>query len=51
MKLGVNTHFIMKFGFEDGLKFCQQLGFLASAHTVSFMINTSPLAARGKSHF
>ena len=25
MKLGVNTHFIMKFEFEDGLKFCQEL--------------------------
>ena len=23
MKLGANTHFIMKFGFEEGLKFCQ----------------------------
>ena len=23
MKLGINTHFIMKFGFEEGLKFCQ----------------------------
>ena len=23
MKLGVNTHFIMNFGFEEGLKFCQ----------------------------
>lgn len=26
MKLGINTHFIMKFDFEDGLKFCQELG-------------------------
>lgn len=26
MKLGINTHFIMKFEFEDGLHFCQRLG-------------------------
>ena len=26
MKLGINTFFIMKFGFEAGLKFCQDLG-------------------------
>jgi len=26
VKLGVNTHFIMKFEFEDGLKFCQEQG-------------------------
>ncbi len=26
MKLGINTFFIMKFGFEAGLKFCQNLG-------------------------
>ena len=26
MKLGINTHFIMKFGFEEGLQFCQKLG-------------------------
>ncbi len=26
MKLGINTHFIMKFGFLEGLKFCQDLG-------------------------
>jgi sugar phosphate isomerase/epimerase len=26
MKLGMNTFFIMKFGFEAGLKFCQELG-------------------------
>ena len=25
MKLGVNTHFIMKFEFEEGLGFCQQI--------------------------
>ena len=25
MKLGVNTHFIMKFSLEEGLKFCQDL--------------------------
>ena len=26
MKLGVNTHFIMKFPFEEGLEFCQAIG-------------------------
>ncbi len=26
MKLGINTFFIMKFGFGAGLKFCQTLG-------------------------
>lgn len=26
MQLGINTHFIMKFDFDDGLKFCQKLG-------------------------
>ena len=26
MKLGINTFFIMKFGFEAGLKFCQEIG-------------------------
>ena len=26
MKLGINTFFIMKFGLEAGLKFCQDLG-------------------------
>ena len=25
MKLGINTHFIMKFDFVEGLAFCQQL--------------------------
>jgi len=29
MKLGVNTHFIMKFEFEEGLKFCQLIGVTA----------------------
>jgi sugar phosphate isomerase/epimerase len=29
MKLGINTHFIMKFDFEAGLKFCQGLGIKA----------------------
>ena len=26
MYLGINTHFIMKFDFEDGLQFAQDLG-------------------------
>ncbi len=26
MKLGINTHFIMKFNFDEGLQFCQKLG-------------------------
>ena len=30
MKLGVNTHFIMKFEFEEGLKFAQGLGVTAA---------------------
>ena len=26
MYLGINTHFIMRFGFEEGLKFCRDIG-------------------------
>ena len=26
MKLGINTHFIMKLSFQEGLAFCQTIG-------------------------
>lgn len=38
MKLGINTHFIMKYDFEEGLEFCQRLG-----------VQTMELAATGPS--
>jgi len=44
MKLGVNTHFIMKFNFDEGVRFCQKLG--VKAMVLSMVV--FPFAPVGK---
>jgi hypothetical protein len=48
MKLGVNTHFIMKFDFDDGLDFCRKLGVQAMELASKPYSTTSTLASAGK---